>query len=196
MFTRHSEWIDKDHPAIQALATELDGPEKTREAIRLAARCFEWVRDRIPHTFDTPRETVAATASQTLLEGTGICYAKSHLLTALLRARDVPAALGYQRLAADATGKNFCLHGFVWAWLPPHGWFPLDPRGDKAGVQTRFHPPSPSWAFPVNPPHERTYPKRWAAPPECVKAALLDAANAGDLQRNLPDAPASWTCEP
>ncbi|MBI2949982.1 MAG: hypothetical protein HYY23_20300 [Verrucomicrobia bacterium] len=41
----------------------------------------------------------------------GFCYAKSHLLAALLRARGIPAALCYQRLAFDAAGSAFCLHG-------------------------------------------------------------------------------------
>jgi len=42
------------------------------------------------------RDVVTCSASEVLREGTGICFAKSHLLAALLRAVGIPAGLCYQ----------------------------------------------------------------------------------------------------
>jgi transglutaminase-like putative cysteine protease len=132
-FLRATDVIDFGHPAVRALAAELaaDDPVET------ARRAFEWVRDRIVHTDDRPADVVPCAASEVLAAGTGFCYAKCHLLAALLRANGVPAALAYQRLAS---GDGFVLHGLVACGLPS-GWYLCDPRGNNPGVDARFTPP-------------------------------------------------------
>lgn len=80
-----TEIIDWDRPEILSLASDL---AKGRDSdVEIARACFEWVRDRIKHIGDYDIQTVAVTASEVLAAGSGICYAKSHLLAALLRAR-------------------------------------------------------------------------------------------------------------
>jgi transglutaminase-like putative cysteine protease len=58
---------------------------------------------------------VTCSASEALAAGTGYCFAKSHLLAAVLRANGIPAALCYQRLALDESAeesqRRFSLHG-------------------------------------------------------------------------------------
>ena len=51
-----------------------------------ARACFEFVRDQIKHSRDYEMDPTTWKASDVLLHGTGYCYAKSHLLAAMLRA--------------------------------------------------------------------------------------------------------------
>src|SRR4051812_6501812 len=86
-YLRATEIIDWHDAEIERLAQELaaDTPLET------AKRCFEWVRDQIHHSYDYQQNPVTWRASDVLREGTGYCYAKSHLLAALLRANGIPA---------------------------------------------------------------------------------------------------------
>ena len=92
-FLATSEYIDADHDAIRALATELAQGHAHEEQIIRA--CFEFVRDKIKHSVDYQLNPVTCRASDVL----GFCFAKSHLLAALLRANRIPCALVYQRIA-------------------------------------------------------------------------------------------------
>ena len=89
--------IDHDHPNIQILAKRLSQGEESDEAI--AKACFMFVRDEIRHSGDHKDPVTTIKASEVLKERTGWCYAKSHLLAALLRANGIPTGLAYQRLS-------------------------------------------------------------------------------------------------
>jgi transglutaminase-like putative cysteine protease len=91
-------------------------------AVATAQRCFEWVRDTIRHSHDYGLNPVTCSASEVLAAGTGYCYAKSHLLAALLRANGIPAGLCYQRLTAYDEGQ-YSLHGLNAVDLPDYGGF-------------------------------------------------------------------------
>src|SRR5215510_16569901 len=58
--------------------------------IEKAKALFEWVRDTIPHSSDIGADVVTCTASEVLTRRTGLCYAKSHLLAAMLRCAGIP----------------------------------------------------------------------------------------------------------
>src|SRR5690349_18251520 len=131
-FLQATDIIDCTHPTIVSAAAEIVGDAKDDEEI--ARRCFNWVRDSVRHSVDYQIPVVTCTASDVLKHRAGFCYAKSHLLAALLRARGVPAALCYQRLAEDGAGTRFFLHGLVAIHLKRHGWYRVDPRGNKPGV--------------------------------------------------------------
>jgi transglutaminase-like putative cysteine protease len=108
-FLNVTEIIDWTHPLVAPKTKDLStGVTRTEH---IARRCFEWVRDEIQHSFDFRRNPVTCRASDVLVAGTGYCYAKSHLLAALLRANGIPAGLCYQRLSIDDKGAPFCLHG-------------------------------------------------------------------------------------
>ena len=75
--------IDWETPAVRLLAAEL--ATGTADPLEITRRSFEWVRDEIKHSCDYQLNPVTCNASEVLAEGTGYCYAKSHLLAALLR---------------------------------------------------------------------------------------------------------------
>jgi transglutaminase-like putative cysteine protease len=89
-----------------------------------------------------------------LEHGTGLCYAKSHLLAAVLRANGIPAGFCYQRLSRDEPGAPYCLHGLNSVYLPAYGWCPIDARGNKSGVDAQFGPPERRLAFAIQFPGE------------------------------------------
>ena len=78
------------------------------DPVEVARACFEFVRDQIKHSWDFQLNPVTCRASDVLKHGTGYCYAKSHLLAALLRANRIPAGLCYQRLTVANDVPPFC----------------------------------------------------------------------------------------
>ena len=86
--------IDWQTPAIiehtQATTASLT------QDIAKARALFEWVRDAIPHSSDIGTDVVTCTASEVLAHRTGLCYAKSHLLAAMLRCAGIPVGFCYQ----------------------------------------------------------------------------------------------------
>ena len=165
--------VDVEHPAVQALAAQLSGQDTT--PVRYARTAFTWVRDRIRHSLDAGDPRVPVTASQTLDAGVGLCFAKAHLLTALLRARGVPTGLCYQRLGA---GGGYCLHGLVAVHLGG-AWHRLDPRGNKPGVDARFDLTRERLAWTVDPGSgELDYPQLFRAPHPTVLTSLRAADDA------------------
>ncbi|SFV03894.1 transglutaminase-like domain-containing protein [Pseudoduganella namucuonensis] len=180
-----STWIDGDQPNVARKAAELAAGAKTDAEI--AARCFEFVRDEIKHSWDHKLNPVTCRASDVLHHGTGYCYAKSHLLAALLRANRIPAGLCYQRLAVGTEGPPFCLHGLNAVFLEQYGWYRIDARGNKPGVDAQFTPPREQLAFPVLAPQERDLPEIWAEPLPVVLDALMNHASVLAVAENLPD---------
>lgn len=182
--------IDADHPAIAAQAAALAAGHESPADI--AAACFAWVRDEIPHTADLGEGPVPCRASDVLAARTGFCFAKSHLLAALLRANGIPAALCYQRLSIDDSGPPFTLHGMVSVLLPGIGWYRCDPRGnrvggDKPGITTLFAPPVEHLAYIPALPGEADLPALHADPLPQVIAALNRNATVAALLKDLPD---------
>lgn len=181
-----SEYIDFDHPLVLAKAAELaEGAQSEHE---LVDRCFRFVRDRIEHSWDHRRNPVTRRASEALVHGTGYCYAKSHLLAALLRANGVPAGLCYQRLSVGESGPPYCLHGLNAVWLSHHGWYRIDARGNKPGVSAEFAPPVERLAFHVREGEERDFSEVLPTPLDVVIRALEAYDDVADVIEHLPDA--------
>lgn len=180
-----SEYIDWQHPAVfsqaQQLASGLNKPES------IARQCFEFVRDDILHSWDHQLSPVTCKASDVLAHRTGYCYAKSHLLAALLRANGIPAGLCYQRLTIANDSPPFCLHGLNAAFLEGHGWYRFDARGNKPGVAAEFCPPVEKLAFPIISNGEADLPDIWAEPMPDIIQLLTSAKNYQDVADNLPD---------
>ncbi|WP_223871886.1 transglutaminase-like domain-containing protein [Candidatus Dactylopiibacterium carminicum] len=122
-----------------------------------------------------------------LLAGFGYCYAKSHLLAALLRANGIAAGLCYQRLSCGESGPPYCLHALNAVLLPGSGWYRIDARGNKPGVQADFTPPQERLAFDLRDEHEADFPLIHAAPLPVVVAALRAAPDIFWLYEHLPD---------
>ncbi len=56
----------------------------------------------------------------------------------------------------------FCLHGLIAVYLNEHGWYRIDARGNKAGVDAQFSPPIEQLAFSTNIDGEFDFPEIWS----------------------------------
>lgn len=186
-FLASSDVIDWKHPLVLERAKCL--AQGQPDATAIAKACFEWVRDEIRHSADFRLNPVTCRASDVLRFRTGYCYAKSHLLAALLRANSISAALCYQRLSIDDNGAPYSLHGLNAVFLPEIGWYRIDARGNKPGVNARFAPPVEKLAFAIRLPEESDIPGRFADPLPAVRQALETYKTWDALRANLPDQP-------
>ncbi|WP_293208858.1 MULTISPECIES: transglutaminase family protein [unclassified Microcoleus] len=177
--------IDRDHPAILALANKIASQHHTSEAI--AQSSFEWVRDEIRHSYDYQMNPVTCRASDVLKHKTGYCFAKSHLLAALLRANNIPAGFCYQRLSFDDKGAPYTLHGFNAVYLPKVGWYRIDARGNRDNVNAQFTPPQEQLAFKIQFPEEADFQTILSEPLRVVVEALQNHITWDKLLLNLPD---------
>jgi len=180
-----SEIIDWDNPEIISKAAEL--AQNRNHSASIARSCFEYVRDQIKHSSDHQLNPVTCKASDVLKYQTGYCYAKSHLLAALLRANGIPAGLCYQRLTVENDRPPYCLHGLNAVHLPDYGWYRIDARGNNYAVSAEFNPPQEKLAFPLSIEGEVDFQEIWPEPlPQVIKA--LEAADSyQDVLENLPD---------
>ena len=184
-FLESTKVVDWNHPEVRGLANDLAAGESDQVAI--ARKCYEWVRDEIQHSMDFGRSELTCKASEVLTHRKGFCYAKSHLLAALLRANNVPAGFCYQRLSIDGVGPPFSLHGLNAVWLGEFGWYRIDSRGNKSGVNAQFTPPIEQLAFPIQFADEFELEDVFPEPLPAVVEALTQYSTAQDLVKNLPD---------
>lgn len=185
-YLQSTEVIDWDTPDIATLARNLS--DNSISQVDVAKHCFEWVRDNIKHSWDYQLNPVTYTASDVLKSGTGFCYAKSHLLAALLRANRIPAGLCYQRLSVNDNGAPYCLHGLNAVFLPDTGWYRIDARGNKEGVNAQFKPPNEQLAFVLQDENEIDFEAVLAEPLPAVIDVLRQCKTVEDVYYNLPDA--------
>lgn len=186
-----SDVINWQHPAILELVEKIKSRHQTTAII--AKVCFEWVRDEIRHSVDYKMNPVTCRASDVLKYKTGYCYAKSHLLAALLRANGIPAGFCYQRLSIDGQGAPYCLHGYNAVYLPEIGWYRVDPRGNREGVNAQFIPPKEQLAYSVSLPEEADFQSIFAEPLPVVVKILQTCKSWDEVLSNPPDvSPESW----
>ncbi|MGN0062764.1 MAG: transglutaminase family protein [Nocardioides sp.] len=177
--------VEVDHPDVRALAATLRATSGADDEA-YARAAFEWVRDEVAHSWDARDPRVTVSASEVLGERVGLCYAKSHLLAALLRAEGVPTGLCYQRLRDD---DYLMLHGLVAVHLRG-AWHRQDPRGNKPGVDAQFSLEGERLAWPVDPAlGEEDLPGLHVHPDPGVVTALRGTVDVLSLCRNgLPGA--------
>ena len=180
-----TEYIDWQQSDVLIKALSLAEGLNSDEEITKA--CFEFVRDEIKHSWDFKLNPLTCKASDVLAHGTGYCYAKSHLLAALLRANKIPAGLCYQRLTISDDQPPFCLHGLNAAYLKNHGWYRIDARGNKEGVNAQFCPPEEQLAFPIISDREADLPEIWSEPLQVIVEVLTQNPDIFAVANNLPD---------
>ena len=173
--------VDRDHPAVRRLASAVRRLRDV-DTMRVA---YETVRDRYPHSMDIDAAAVSISASDVLRHGHGICFAKSHLLAAVLRACGIATGLAYQKLAG---GERTYLHALNAVWLSEEErWIRLDARGNKPGVEAQFSTGTEALAFPVRPDQgERDFAEIHARPLPSTLAALRSSITTIELARRLP----------
>lgn len=170
--------------AIEEIVAKADTDE---ERARLA---FELARDGIGHSFDTRKQAVSISAEETLERKDGICFAKAHLLAALLRGMGIPAGFCYQRVLRKGTVESgYALHGLNAVNLKDHGWFRLDSRGNKPGVNSQFSIEVEKLAYPIRTElGEVDYPQVYAKPLDSVLAAMEESVSCDELFYKRPEA--------
>jgi transglutaminase-like putative cysteine protease len=180
-----SKYIDFEDKEVLSVASGLARGATSEQT--LVRRCFEFVRDEVRHSADFKLNPVTCRASDVLRHKTGYCYAKSHLLAALLRANGIPTGLCYQRLSVGESGAPYCLHGLNAVYLRDFGWCRIDARGNKPGVNAQFYPPQEALAFAIKEPGERDLPEIWAEPLSIVVEVLERYESYDQVLANLPD---------
>lgn len=182
-----TEIINYDDLDIQKKADDLFGNNK--DNTNLIKNIYEFVRDEIDHTFDINGNIITCKASEVLFHKHGICYAKSHLLAALLRYLKIPSGFGYQKIMLNDDDRNrLVLHGYNYVFLKDHDkWIKLDARGNKEGVNAIFSIDKESLAFPIRKSlGEKDENINHFQPKKSVINSLKMSKNADELIMNLP----------
>ena len=186
-YLKYDEVIDFYYNDVSKLADQLySESESETEFVKMA---YEYVRDMISHSADISADTVTCSASEVLKAGHGICFAKSHLLAAILRSKSVPAGFCYQKLILDdETAPVLIYHGLNGVYLREYGkWIRLDARGNKPGVNAQFSIDSEMLAFPIRPEKgEVDVPVIYADPDTEIVKTLQSYGLRSELWDNLP----------
>ncbi len=188
-YLEESDIIDIHAPQVQEKISQIKS--QATNDVEQARLAFEYVRDGITHSFDANSDVVTIAASQVVDCKEGICFAKSHLLAAILRGLDIPTGLCYQRVTRKGTPESgYTLHGLNAVYLPSkQKWFRVDPRGNKPGVNSEFNLDSEQLAYTIHEDlGEVDYPYVYAAPAEDVLQSMKNAADCHDLFINRPEA--------
>ncbi|MDX8046458.1 transglutaminase family protein [Gracilibacillus sp. S3-1-1] len=148
-YLQATEIIDYTNPLIQETVYKLF--ESTLTEIDKVKKAFEFVRDEISHSWDIQGTLVTCAASEVLTHKQGICYAKSHLLAAILRASGIPTGFCYQRLMLfDTPEQGYVIHALNAVYLSSlQKWIRLDARGNKPGVVAEFSVEKEKLAFSI-----------------------------------------------
>ncbi|MBD5436440.1 MAG: transglutaminase domain-containing protein [Treponema sp.] len=193
-YLKHDDVIDFENEAVSKLADALfQTADGELDFIKAA---YEFVRDKISHSADRGEDAVTCAASEVLKAGHGICFAKSHLLAALLRAKSIPAGFCYQKLILDdETAPILIYHGLNGAYIKDlKKWIRLDARGNKAGVNAQFSLETERLAFAVRPElGEEDGFVIYPAPDAKVVEKLRNAKTRTELWGNLPEELGYWS---
>ncbi|HQW17129.1 MAG TPA: transglutaminase family protein [Bacteroidia bacterium] len=180
--------IQFNTPLVQQQIHQIQSQAPTDE--ERAKIAFEIARDEIHHSFDTKNPVVTINAEDVLLNKEGICFAKSHLLATLLRGMGIPTGFCYQRVLRN--GKTLegghALHGLNAVYLKEYGWFRVDPRGNKPGIDSQFSIKEEKLAYPIREElGEMDYPNVFNEPLSSVIKSMLESKTSQDLFFNRPE---------
>lgn len=193
-YLKHDDVIDFENEAVSKLTDALF--QKADDELDFIKAAYEFVRDKISHSADRGEDAVTCAASEVLKAGHGICFAKSHLLAALLRAKSVPAGFCYQKLILDdETAPVLICHGLNGVYIKERKkWIRLDARGNKAGVNAQFSLETEQLAFAVRPElGEEDGLVIHPAPDVKVVEKLRNAKTRTELWGNLPEELEYWS---
>ena len=149
-YLKKTETIDYNNPIIQEKVSELKNNSASQSDY--IENAFKYVRDEIPHSWDIQSPVVSHKASEVLGNKTGICWSKSCLLAALLRANNIPSGISYQYLtrADDKADEGYIIHALNTVYIRElDKWIRLDARGNKENVHAEFSLKEEKLAFPI-----------------------------------------------
>ncbi len=179
--------IQFNSPVVQNEIKAIES--KTSSARERAKLAFEFARDEIHHSFDTKNKEVTISAADAIEKKEGICFAKAHVLATLLRGMGIPAGFCYQRVLRKGTVESgYALHGLNAVYLEGTGWFRLDPRGNKPGVDSQFTTDVEKLAYPIRTElGEVDYPDVFTEPLPSVIKAMEESEDCDALFYNRPE---------
>ena len=187
-YLEKTEYVDYEDLNIRSLAERLKN--QAQDEISLIRNTFYFVRDEIKHSWDAQDRRVTVSASDTLREGVGICWAKSNLLAALLRANGIPSGFSYQRLTlGDTPDTGYCIHAMNTVFVASlNKWIRLDARGNKEGVNAEFSVEKEQLAFQIKSEGEIDYHDNHSYPDHGLMKVLRGSTDAIDMYlHHLPD---------
>lgn len=175
----HTPLIQKEINSIKS---------RTTSDLERAKMAFELARDEVAHNFDTKSDNISINAEDVLKSKEGICFAKSHLLVSLLRGMDIPAGFCYQKVLRKGTVESgYALHGLNAIYFPNTGWFRVDPRGNKPGIDSQFNINEEQLAYPIRPElGEIDYPVVLAEPLQSVVDSMEESQDCEELFYKRP----------
>ena len=96
--------------------------------------------DQSEDDLDYIKRSYIFVTSDVLKNKTGICWTKSCLLAALLRANGIPSGISYQLLTrADDDSEGYMIHALNTVYLKDFNkWIRLDARGNKENINAYF----------------------------------------------------------
>jgi transglutaminase-like putative cysteine protease len=179
--------IDWQTPAIVGRARALAGGATQDEA--KARACYAFVRDEIAHTADAGGDALPCRASEVLTARTGIGFAKSHLLAALLRSLGIPAGFCYQVVRRAPDSSERLLYGYSGVYLASRArWIELDARGNKPGLDAQFSVDAPRLAVTADPARgEWVYPWIFTRPAPVVVDLLSRNKSLSRIAEHIPE---------
>lgn len=180
--------IQFDTPLVQEKVKYITSKVSTQQ--EKAKLAFEIARDEIQHSFDTQNPIVTINAEDALKQSEGICFAKAHLLATLLRAMKIPTGFCYQRVLRKGNDPDsgFALHGLNAIYLEAFGWFRVDPRGNKPGINSQFSIEKEQLAYPIRKElGEIDYPNVLIEPLNTVIVSMQNSETSQDLFFNRPE---------
>lgn len=149
-YLSETECIDYNNPIIQEKVNELKLNSDSQ--LKYIENAYRFVRDEISHSWDIKSEVVSRKASEVLMNRTGICWTKSSLLAAFLRANGIPSGISYQFLtrADDNADDGYIIHALNTVFISElNKWIRLDARGNKENVYADFCLDEEKLAFPI-----------------------------------------------
>jgi transglutaminase-like putative cysteine protease len=81
----------------------------------------------------------------------------------------------------------YCLHGLTIVYLPVFGWYRIDPRGNRKGIDAQFAPPVEHLAFSIQLEGEIDFSEKLSDPLPLIVKALKTYKTKDELWSNLPD---------
>ena len=149
-YLAETKTINYSDPLIREKVSELR--ENAGSTLDYISMAYEFVRDEISHSWDAGLTTISRNAADVLRNKTGICWTKSCLLAALLRANNIPSGISYQLLTrADEDARDgYIIHALNTVYIEElDKWIRLDARGNKKNVYAQFALGQERLAFPV-----------------------------------------------